>query len=91
MLILVVLEELNTLRNSLYQKKENEAIKVIAKILNNIPEDKIVSVIKDMYDRMEIIEYDIESASKLIMQVTQQCKLICYVLICILGIFASGA
>ena len=70
MLILVVLEELNTLRNSLYQKKENEAIKVIAKILNNIPEDKIVSVIKDMYDRMEIIEYDIESASKLIMQVT---------------------
>ena len=55
--------------NELNAKKDN-AIKVIATILQNLPEDDIFAAIEHEYHGMTAIEYDMESGAGLIVQVS---------------------
>ena len=54
--------------NELNAKKDN-AIKVIATILQNLPEEDRFAAIEHEYHGMTAIEYDMESGAGLIVQV----------------------
>lgn len=65
--------------NELNAKKDN-AIKVIATILQNLPEEDRFSAIEHEYHGMTAIEYDMESGAGLIVQVNDNVDKVQYFL-----------
>lgn len=90
--ITIVLDKFDTLfakKDGQLEKKKDDAIKVIAKILQKLPEEERVSAIEYDYHGMSAIEYDMQSGIGLIVKVKEKHynKVLVLIFICILGYF----